>query len=166
MELGILIYKVGQFCADLVADAAEGLQDLLVGSLCFGGVFETPVDASCFAGKHRAVLRGVVADRDDKIERRAEKLVERFGTMGGYVDADLGHDGYSLWANKTRYGSGAFNFVFIARDVTQDAFGHLAAGRISGAEDQDSFLFHTFSRSMLDVKPLFTRGLPHLTDGH
>lgn len=91
------------------------------------------------SGQEWAVIFGVIANREDVIERLAEKFVNVLGTVAGDVDAELAHDGDCLWANVAWFGSGARDLEAMARVVAEEAFGHLASGGISGAENEDSF---------------------------
>ncbi len=120
---------------DFVADAAEGVDEFFALSLCVRRVFEAPVVAIYLAGKGRARLVGVSANGDHGVDPRVEELVEVLGSVSGYVDADFLHDLYGLWMHVARgLGSGGEHLVSVAERVSEDAFGHVAAAGVSGAE--------------------------------
>ena len=119
---------------DLVADSAErGC------ALCHRRVVEGPVKAPGGAGKYRAGFIGVAADRDDVIEGLGYKLIHRFRPVLRNVNPDFGHRLDGLRANVRRFGAGGKYLETVSSFVAQQAFRHLAAGGISGAEYQHSF---------------------------
>src|SRR5437763_16521215 len=63
--------------------------------------------------------------------------------MPGNINANLTHHFNGLWSNITRLNASAQNFKAITGHLTQQAFSHLAARRVSGAENQDAlFISH------------------------
>lgn len=123
--------------ADEVADLAEG--GGLSASGKGGGVGETVVDALSGAGEDGAGFAGVVADGDDVVEMLAGEFVDRFRAVLRDIDADLAQDFHGKTIQSNRVRAGAKDFEAIPSQVAQDAFCHLAAGGIAGAEDQDTF---------------------------
>jgi hypothetical protein len=90
------------------------------------------------AGEYRAGFVGVAADRDDVIEVLAYKLIHRFRPVSGDVDPDFRHHLDGLRANARRPGAGGEYLETVSGFMAQQAFRHLAAGGISGAEYQHS----------------------------
>jgi hypothetical protein len=120
---------------DLVADSAErGC------ALCHRRVVEGPVKAPRGAGEYRAGFVGVAADRDDVIEGLPYKLIHRFRPVGGNVDSDFRHRRDGFGTNVRRFGAGREHLEPVSSFMAQQAFRHLAAGGISGAEYQHSSL--------------------------
>src|ERR1035437_3193379 len=118
--------------ADLIPDLSErGF---------VGWVFEGPVEALRFSGEYRADFVGVVADGDDVIELLTQEFVDGLGAMAGDVDAELLHDGDGFGAHFRGLRAGGKDIKATARFVTPQAFGHLAAGGVTGAQNQDALL--------------------------
>jgi len=67
----------------------------------------------------------------------SELYVERFVAMSMPTSRIAS---IAFGSNPARHGSSAEQFKAVSGVVTQQAFGHLAPGRISRAEDEDSFL--------------------------
>ena len=120
---------------DLVADSPERCY-----SLFRRRVVEGPVKAPGGAGEYRAGFIGVAADRNHVVEVSPYKLIYRFRPVGGNVNADFRHRLDSLRANVRRPGAGREYLEAVPSFVAQQAFRHLAAGGISGAEYQHSSL--------------------------
>src|ERR1700676_396524 len=97
------------------------------------------MDGDSPAGKNRAALFGVVADGQDVIELLAVEFIHALGTVAGNVDTQFPHGRNGLRPNLARFSSGAEHLKAVSGVVTQEAFGHLAPGRISSAENEDSF---------------------------
>ena len=92
------------------------------------------------AGQDRAGLASVIADREHEIERLVREFVHVLGAVAGDVDPELRHHGDGFRPHAARAGSGAENLEAIAGVVTQQAFRHLAAGGVSGAQNEDALL--------------------------
>ena len=124
--------------ADLVADASEHGQALLLGAGRMGGVIERPVVPVHLARKDRAGLVRDAADRDHGLDRGVHELRHRLRAMAGDINADLLHHLNSERVNVTRrIRSGALHVERIAGGRAQDAFGEMAATRVAGAEDEN-----------------------------
>lgn len=66
--------RVGfEYELDLVPHPAELLHDFVLRAGCMSGVVKSPMVAMDLAGKHRAGLLGVAADRDDGIDPAAQE---------------------------------------------------------------------------------------------
>jgi hypothetical protein len=92
-----------------------------------------------FAWKYRAILFGVVADSYHVIERLPGKLVDRFRSVRTDIDVDLPHRLDRLRPDEAGDGAGTVDIEAVAGNVPQKTLGHLAAGGVSGAEDEDAF---------------------------
>ena len=133
---------------DLVADSAEGIEFGFAGANGVGGIFEAPVVALTLSGKAWAGLIGVAADGDDGVDAGVEVLVEMVrGVFAGVVaDFAKGFDGEGVdFALGLR--SGAENFKEVACSGAEDAFSHVAAAGVSGAEDEYFGFGHSWHRS-------------------
>src|SRR5207248_1740665 len=81
-----------------------------------------------------------VANGEHCVEGLRSKLIHRFRSMPGDIDADFLHHSDRFRTHDARFGARALHVIQIARIVTQEPFRHLAPRRIAGAEDQDSLL--------------------------
>ena len=68
------------------------------------------------------------------------------------VNTKLLHGSNGFGPNNAWVGAHAFHVEFISGVVAQQAFGHLAAGRIAGAENENA-LFHGLTRLSCANKP-------------
>jgi hypothetical protein len=132
---------------DLVADAAEDGELLLVGAFGVGGIVERPMVAIQLTGENRADLIGLAADGDDGLDISPEKFIEMLRAMRRDVDARLVHRLDSEWMHVARgLRSGAGDIDQVAGEFAQPAFGEMTAARIARAEDEDErFVRHDFS---------------------
>src|SRR6266849_1244782 len=92
------------------------------------------------ARRHRrAILRGVVAERDDVVEL-AGHIIELFRPPCADVNAALPHglDGQRMDALGIRLRAGAGRLHARRSQRARKALGHLAARRIAGADEQDA----------------------------
>ena len=72
--------------------------------------------------------------------------------MAQDVNPGLPHDLDGFWADITRLGPRAEDFVFRPAVVPEQAFRHLAARRVSGAKDQNALsLIHARSAVSADA---------------
>jgi len=123
---------------DLITDAAEFIENLLLGSRRMGRVIEAPVKAVKLTGEHGAGLVGIAANGDHGIDGTVQELIHVFGVMSGYVDSDFLEDLDGLGvdiAGGFRSGTGDLNEV--AGGGAKDPLREMAAAGISGAEDED-----------------------------
>lgn len=98
------------------------------------------MDALRRAGKNRAPFTArLIADRDDVSEMFAvPELVENaLGLRAGNVDADQFHCLYGQRIQLPRFQPGAFRFHLASAEVVQERFGHLAAGAVVNANEED-----------------------------
>lgn len=102
-------------------------------------VFESVVELLGITEKDGAGFFGVIADGDDVVKRLAFEFGHVFGAVAGKVDAEFSHGGDGFGADQTGFYAGAFHFEFVPGVVAEEAFGHLASGGVSGAENEDSF---------------------------
>lgn len=122
----------------LVADAAEFLQHLLLTALGMSGIIEAPVVTIQLPGKDGAYLVSVAADSDDSRDLAVKKCVHVLRCVGGNVDADLLHHLDRLGVDEA--GGVRPRAVHVNEAIgsgTEDAFSHVTAAGISGAEDED-----------------------------
>ena len=94
------------------------------------------------SGEDRTGLGGVVADGDHGIEALAAELVEVLGALAGDVDPPPGHLGRGERVDARGLGAGARRFVTLAAERAEDRLGHLRAGAVVGAEEQDAVAAH------------------------
>lgn len=141
-RLAVLGGEVMEVGADLVADLAEGGEAVFFGAGDGGGVREVVVEAVGVAGVDGAGLLGVVADGEDVVEGLVGELVDGFGAVAGKVDAKFGHDADGFRPDEGGSGPGAFDREDVAVVMTEEALGHLAAGGVRGAEDEDALVTH------------------------
>ena len=128
---------------DLIADAAEGIEFRFVRSHSMGGVFKAPVITLALSGEGRADLVGVTANCDYRVDAGLEVLVEMIGGMFTGVVTDFAECLDSEWVNfALGLGPGAEDFKEVACDGAEDAFGHMAATGVTGAEDEYFGLGH------------------------
>ena len=122
---------VGEHAADVVAHLLEGVPNFRLAPLDLCRVGEWPVMAVRLAAVGGAGMVGVVANGDDSLDVALEKLVHVLGRVCGNIDADVGQgaDGEGM------DGTGALDIEQIAGDVAEDAFGHVGATGVAGAED-------------------------------
>lgn len=114
--------------ADLIADGAEGVEPGMLVSFGGGGIGEGMVDHAGGGGEDGAHVAGVIANGDDPIEGLAGELIDVLGTVMGNIDADFREGGDRLGPHDAGLGAGAFDQEAIAEVMTEQAFGHLAAG--------------------------------------
>jgi hypothetical protein len=124
--------------ADLVPHAAKLGQHLLLAALGVRGVIEAPVMAIHLPGIDGARLVGVAADSDDGRNLAVEKCVHVLRCVGGNVDADLLQHLDRLGVDEAGgFRPRAVHVDEVAGGGTEDAFSHVAAAGIPGAEDED-----------------------------
>lgn len=132
---------------DLVAHLAEFLQARLMAALESGRIFKRPVQALIHARPGgRAVLLGLVAHGNQVLEQAlAKELADALGARAGQVVADLGHHLDGERVDALRLQPGAVDFEMVAGHAPQKGFGHLAARRVAGAQENDAlFVCHGF----------------------
>ena len=134
---------------DLVADAAEGVEFTFALADGMGWVLESPMVAVEHSGEGGAGLVGIAADRNDGGDSGIEVLVEVVGGMMGGVDADFGKGFEGEGMNGALgFGAGTEDFKKVAAGGAQNAFRHMAAAGVSGAEDEYFWFFHRLGLSV------------------
>src|SRR5690349_14683223 len=131
-------HERGELRADLVANAPERSQARLPVAFDGGRVLEAPVDALGRVGENRAALPRVVTDGDDVVESPARELVDRFRAVAGDVDSELLHRLDRLGTDVARARPRARDLERGAAVVAQQPLGHLAAGRVARAENENT----------------------------
>ena len=121
-------WKASQILSDLVANASEYGEPLLLGTLQSGGVFKVVVDGNRLAREDRAAFLCVVADGQDVVELLPGEFIDALGALAGNVDVQLAHGGNGLGPHMAWLGTGAERLETVARVVPQETFGHLAPG--------------------------------------
>jgi hypothetical protein len=119
-----------QATAQLVPDAAKGLELLVVGGATRVG--EPPVVTPGLAQEHRALL--LRAEGDDRLHVVGRDVVHALRVLVSGVDADLGEHAYGKWIHPRRRGSGRGDLHASRGERPGDALRHLAAGRVGHAE--------------------------------
>ncbi len=123
---------------ELIADTAEFRQPPFFRALYGGRIFKAPVNAFSASVENRATFLGVVAHSDDAVEVLPGEFLDRLRALARDVDPELPHNPDSFGAHVGRVSSRAENFVFRTGIVPEQSLRHLAAGRIPGAQYQDS----------------------------
>ena len=113
----------------------------------------TPVQPLAGSVKHRAGLVGLVAHGDDRIESLIEVAVQRFAFLGRDVDAQLRHGADRQRPNLRCLGARRMDLESIAAQGSQQAFGHLTAGRIMGAQKQNPDRLRLVNHRQLQLQP-------------
>ena len=91
------------------------------------------------SGKNRTFLRRRIADRNDGIEFLLFELRNRLGSVRGDVDPNFAHGFDSERADVSAgLASGAVHFVGVATKLAEQAFRHLAAHAIAGAQNKNA----------------------------
>jgi hypothetical protein len=126
--------------AQLVPSGSEECDPLRFRTLERRWIVEVFVNHDGLAGKEWAAFLGVVTEGQNIVERLAGEFVHALGAMARNVDAQFAHNGDRFGSNMARLGPGAEYLETVSCVVTQKAFGHLAPGCISRAEDEDSLL--------------------------
>ena len=125
----------------LVPHAAEHLHLFLVTAHGVRGIVEAPMIAIHLAGKCRARLIGVTANCDDRLDGLPKKVVHVLGSVCGDVDADFGERFDGERVNVSRgFTPGASDFKPTFAGVAKNAFRHVAAAGVSGAENENERL--------------------------
>src|SRR5579862_1155146 len=121
----------------IIAHAAERRKSDGLGSFRRSGIVKIAVKL-CGAGEDGTALLRAIADRDHVVEALPTKFVHVLGPLRRDVDADFAHHGNRLGADDARLRPGALDGEGGSGVVTEQPLGHLAAGRVSRAEDQDA----------------------------
>ena len=120
----------------LIADFSENRKDVVFRALQLSRIVECPMIPAHYAGKHRAGLIGIAANRDDCVDRRIEKLAQMLGTMFRNIKPNLVHDFNRKRVNlaggcRTR----TFDSNNFARVRAKDSLSHLTSTRITGTQN-------------------------------
>lgn len=124
---------------EVVPDAAESGEFFFMRAGGRAGIPDAPMDELRSAGKDGAVIGGGIANSDDGVKVLALEFGDGLGTMGGDVEAEFTHGFDGQRADvAVGPGSGTVDFVGGAAQMAEEAFSHLAAHAIAGAEDEDA----------------------------
>ncbi len=134
--------KGTEIAPDLIADIAEQSELIFGRSMEGGRIFKALVDGDR-TREHRAGFFRVIADRQDVVEVLSGEFVDVLGTMAGDIDAKFVHD-LNRFGSYSHCGvdASAEDFEAIAGVVAEQSFGHLAAGGVAGAKDEDALFVH------------------------
>jgi len=143
-----------EFFSDFVAGLAEGIELFRFAARGFGGVVYRPVEAVFLDDQARPDTRagvvGLAADDDQIVQKGLAKVKgEVFRFLIGEVDVGFLHDLYRQRVDfRGGFRAGAHDFEPFTGHMAEKTFGHLAAGRVSGTEDQHVlfFCFHDGKR--------------------
>jgi len=95
------------------------------------------VDQLRSSGEDRTRLAGVVAHGHHIVEFLPGEFVQVLRTLSADVDPLLGHRGNRQRVDPRRHGSCAVNLDLPSSQVTEDAFRHLRARTVVGAEKEN-----------------------------
>jgi hypothetical protein len=84
------------------------------------------------------VFVGVAADGDDAVEVEAGEVGDGFGGVAGDIDAGFGHDADGGRIEAVFFNPGRAGFDAAGVERAGEAFGHLAAATVAGAEEEDA----------------------------
>ena len=122
----------------VVADAAEGRESFFVRAGSVARVPDTPVN-DLRAREDGAFLRSGITNSENCVEVLALEFRNRFRALRGNVDANFAHGFDSERADVSAgLASGAVHFVGVATKLAEQAFRHLAAHAVAGAEDENA----------------------------
>jgi len=105
-------------------------------NLCDSRVLEILMEPVRVAGKDRAGLLRVIADRQHVVELLSRKLIDRLGPVHGNIDAQFLHDGDRFRSHLAWLRSGAFDLEVLPFVMAQQAFSDLRPCRISCTHDE------------------------------
>lgn len=89
-----------------------------------------------------AAFFGIIAYSKHIIKMYMPVLLYIVGGMVRYIDAIFQHGGHGAGVKAMGFYAGAVNDGFVACEMPQVGFGHLAAATVAGTEYQDCFCFH------------------------
>ena len=84
-------------------------------------------------GKYGALFVRMVAYGEHIIESLTGKLIDVFGTVTAYVDAQFAHHRHCFLMNRARAYSRTENLETVCCVVAQQTLSHLAASGVAGA---------------------------------
>lgn len=111
----------------------------------------------CDTNENRAAFRArLVADCDDIGKHLAglDEIEHGFGLVARNVNADFLHGFHNNRIEFARLKTGTVGFKLVAADLIQERLGHLAAGAVMDANEQN-FTFHNYFRFWLAAFVLF-----------
>ncbi len=123
---------------ELPGGRAEDAQTVFGRAVGCGGVGDAPVDLERAAGEDRAGFPGPVADGDDVIEGPVKELVLALGLLVPNVDVEFLHGPDGIRMDRSGVGPGAEHVDWGDTSAAQQAFRHLGARAVVGAEEQDA----------------------------
>ena len=122
-----------------IPDGGELRHDLFLRTTCPGGIGEIVVKFLRLGREIRAAFARIVAYRDDEIEMNIAVFVDMIGSLSGNVGSVFFHNGNGAWVDAVRFHARAIDLGFVAREMAQIAFGHLAAATVAGTQDENPF---------------------------
>ena len=125
-----------------VADATEDLEALGLSAARDRWVRQLPAKLQAAARWDGAAG---VAHGDDDVPALAD-IVDRLALLFGDVDAELAHDRDGQRMDPRRLRTCALDLEAVTGERAQEALGHLRAGRVVGAEEQDALHASSMTR--------------------
>jgi hypothetical protein len=123
---------------EIIADTAEDGSALLFGAWRGSRIFNRPMQVSSVARKDGAGLPRIVADGDYVIEGLSGELVHRFLAVPRNIDGTFAHDANGFGTDLLRLRARAVYLEAVPGRVAEKTFRHLAAGGITGAQNENS----------------------------
>jgi hypothetical protein len=126
--------------SDFVPDFSDTGHFLVVRAGERGRIAETPVKTFGHAGKNRTTLgAGFIANGDHVAKKlaRLEEVENSARFLLRNIDARFPHRFNHERIQNARFEAGAFRREKIAADLIQPSLGHLAAGAVVNADEQD-----------------------------
>jgi len=116
------------------------LQNLFLCAFEGRGVFEGPGNAFDVAGEDGAAFGGLlVTNGNDGVVGFVllEEVEDALGRLAVKIDADLLHDSDDVGVHGPGFYAGAFGLKAVATVFLQEGLGHLAAGGVVDANEED-----------------------------
>jgi len=135
MLFGVGQEEEPQSLLNLVADTAKSLNLPVRRGL--SGIVEAPVDRFS-AREYRAALFGPIADGDHIVKVVVGVDGDVFGGLMRDIDAQFLHCLDAPGMQPLRMGACAECFKPLAPEMPKQTLGHLAAGRIAGAQEENT----------------------------
>ena len=145
----VLLHAIGEK-ADArsygVADAAEDLEALGFVATRGCGIRQLPAELQATPWRDGTAR---VAHRYDDIPTLAD-LIDGLALLLGDVDAELAHDRDGERMHAGRFRTCALDLEAVSGERTQESLGHLRAGRVVGAEEEDALHASSMTRGAGD----------------
>jgi|TARA_B100001971_G_C18017580_1_gene445641 hypothetical protein len=150
---------------NFIAHTTEDCQLRILITISFSRIIERPMESIDLTGKDRTGGVSVAADSDNGLDVLTDKLVEMLGSVMADVDSDFLHHPHGQRVHMARrIAAGTLHIKLITGEGAQDAFGHVAATTVPGAENQhDGFGSRHVQESVdhadLSIQPLWKLGV-------